>query len=87
MLYNRPTMLICEQCGLIRVSDTYHGAKTRAEQHAKLSKHTAYDLTILDECPGRLPCVAPSRKPGDATVAKRYPKDRLSPLDTVLCSQ
>jgi hypothetical protein len=54
----------------MRVADTYHGAKTRAEQHTKLSKHTRYDLTILDECPGRLASVATSKKGAAATVVQ-----------------
>lgn len=68
MLYNRPTLLICEQCGLTRVADTYHGAKARAEQHTKLSKHTRYDLTILEECPGRLAFGGTSKRGQAATV-------------------
>jgi hypothetical protein len=52
MLYNRPTLLMCKQCGLTRVADNYHEAKARAEVHGKKSKHYDFELVTLEECPG-----------------------------------
>lgn len=43
--YDAPSLLICKQCGLIRVADNYHQAKDRAKLHAKLSKHYEFELT------------------------------------------
>jgi hypothetical protein len=54
MLSERPTLLICKQCGLTRVSDNYHEAKARAEIHGKKSKHYDFELMTLEECPGRV---------------------------------
>jgi hypothetical protein len=44
--YDSPTLLICNQCGLIRVADNYHQAKDRAELHCKLSKHYTFELAV-----------------------------------------
>jgi hypothetical protein len=57
MLYNRPALLMCKQCGLTRVADNYHEAKARAEVHQKKSRHYDFELVTLEECPGRNPLV------------------------------
>jgi hypothetical protein len=52
-LYNRPTILMCKQCGLTRVADNYDEAKAKAEIHGTESKHYDFELLTLDDCPGR----------------------------------
>jgi hypothetical protein len=52
-LYNRPTILMCKQCGLTRVADSYDQAKSKADVHGKESKHYDIELLTLDESPGR----------------------------------
>jgi hypothetical protein len=52
-LYNRPTILMCKQCGLTRVADNYDEAKAKAEIHGTESKHYDFGLLTLDDCPGR----------------------------------
>jgi hypothetical protein len=52
-LYNRPTILMCKQCGLTRVADNYDEAKAKADVHGKESKHYDIELLTLDDCPGR----------------------------------
>jgi len=52
-LYNRPTILMCKQCGLTRVADNYDEAKAKADVHGKQSKHYDFELLTLDESPGR----------------------------------
>jgi hypothetical protein len=49
--YDAPTLLVCKQCGLIRVADNYHQAKDRAKLHTKLSKHYEFELTACEERP------------------------------------
>jgi hypothetical protein len=65
MLYNRPTLLMCKQCGLTRVADNYHEAKARAEVHGQKSKHYDFELITLEECPGR---------PGGPLVHRKHMK-------------
>ncbi len=47
--YDAPTLLICKQCGLIRMADNYHHAKDRAELHSKLSKHYEFEMAVTKE--------------------------------------
>ncbi len=69
----RPTLLICNQCHLTRVADSYHAAKARAESHERVSKHYDFELTVLDEYPGR----------GDA---HRRPKKRAQVSGPMPCA-
>lgn len=54
ILHDRPTLLICNECGHTRIVDTIKVGKERAEQHGKLSKHRNFELIPLEDCPGRV---------------------------------
>jgi hypothetical protein len=61
-LYNRPTILMCKQCGLTRVADNYDEAKAKAEIHGTESKHYDFELLTLDDCPRASSSIAALRR-------------------------